>query len=356
MKPTLIIDQEVYNEIMFYVNRSEFEVSGMGKVVVEPGGILRVVSQFMLPQKNRTTHTQVEPEDINKLLYQLGESPRFWWHSHVKMGVFWSGEDMSTIKENAGPEGWFINTVFNQKREMKTAYYAAKGIYTPYGNYPLFHDDCPTEIRSPKELEEIWAANYEANCTNVSYSYSHHDWQKRQAATAAGGNTAGESRAPGETRVLGLATNNTTHGSNATTIDFTKQPPDEKPPTMKKKTYKHWVQAWNKQVKNAALAVIHKDDGGDLDGFGFTPEEKKILEEAKYTENWVEALFEEDFTPSEIVMLARFGQTIQDVRYYLSTKMLPEQIIESLERAHAMLEDHKTTSDEPDHHATECFV
>lgn len=286
MKPKLIIDEAVYDEIMFYVNKSEYEVSGMGKVVLEPNGIFRVVSQFMLPQKNERTHTQIEPEDINKLLFELGESPRFWWHSHVKMSVFWSPEDMETIRMNAGPEGWFVNTVFNQNKQMKSAYYSAKGLITPFGNGCVWYDDLETSIHRPVTVDPrvaLWEENYSKNVKNLT-------WQDRYGAGSnaygdtkigVGASTAGES-----SRALALVPTKTgqTTTTNVTTIDFESRPPLSRPHGMAKRTYKAWIARWNQtctEVANAIIAKAQAEGTEDpLDGYGFTCSEKVILKEA----------------------------------------------------------------------------
>lgn len=302
MKPTLLINEDVYDEIMFYVNRSKYEVSGMGKVVAEPGGILRVVSQIMLPQKNRYTHTQVEPDDINKMLFELGESPRFWWHSHVQMGVFWSSEDMDTIKVNAGPNGWFINTVFNQKNEIKTAYYSAQGLVGPWGNNPVWYDECETKIGKlpdPRELE--WEEIYNQNVTNLNST-----WAKNY-----GGNSAYAKAGEYQT---GSTANGTTgaSGTAATSLDFSQEPPIRRPQGMTKTLYRAWKAAYRrcqKQLKNGQA---------DTDDYGFTAKERRIIFQNGMTMKDIDELVEEDFTPKEILEIAESDTTITEIFQYLA--------------------------------------
>lgn len=340
MKPKLIIDGPVYDEIMFYVNRSHFEVSGMGKVVQEEGGIFRVVSQIMLPQKNMRTHTQVEPEDINKLLFEMGESPRFWWHSHVKMGVFWSGEDHDTIKANAGPNGWFINTVFNQDRQYRTAFYKAKGLIMPWGELPIWYDECETKIdrdKDPRAAE--WEKTYQKNVINVGYGgtpgfdYQGGYYGKKQGAGATNETSSEIGKA------LALAGSTTTKQKNGSqnttrdiTWDFSEKPPETRPKFMKKRVYKAWCEAWNRKVKNAAEAVIHKEEP-DLDiSVVFTQDERRLLLHSGYTEHDVKFLFNEDFSPADILLMVRAELIPVDIRYYLLLHMTPADIMEDIKK------------------------
>jgi len=68
---------------------------------------------------------------------------KLWWHSHVNMDVFWSGTDMDTIKQ-LGNGGWFLNSVFNLKEEIKTCISMTDPM-------KLFIDDIPTYI----DTEEV---------------------------------------------------------------------------------------------------------------------------------------------------------------------------------------------------------
>jgi hypothetical protein len=126
----LIIDAKVYAQTMFLVNKCDKEISGLGKVKVQ-GDIVRVTKMYLLKQRCTGSSTDIEPNAVSELLFeayndggiQEGEL-LWWWHSHVDMGVFWSGTDMSTIKEFGG-NGRIFATVFNKKAEMKSAYFQA---------------------------------------------------------------------------------------------------------------------------------------------------------------------------------------------------------------------------------------
>lgn len=168
----VIIEDHVYQEVMHYVNASDFEVSGVGNVIVEKTDgdtIFRVISCHLLPQVNTRAHTEIDAAAMAKLEYQERATPgelRWWWHSHVDMAVFWSGEDRSTIEELSAA-GWFTATVFNKKREVRSAY--AQG-----GAVPFMLDELITEVKrvlDPK-LVESWDAKYKEMCKNRTYTSS----------------------------------------------------------------------------------------------------------------------------------------------------------------------------------------
>lgn len=171
MTPKVIIPKQVHQKIMHWVNKSNFEVSGLGKLV-QKDGVCTVLDVMLLPQKNGTTHTDIEAEEVGKAMFQLKDTEgdlRFWWHSHVDMGVFWSGTDMETIKK-IGAGGWFVSTVFNKKREMKSAFYAVAGYSLPWGSAELFLDNLETKVDDEQPADtQAWDAEYDKNVTNQSY-------------------------------------------------------------------------------------------------------------------------------------------------------------------------------------------
>src|SRR5512135_244863 len=68
------IDRSVYQKIMHWVNKSDFEVSGLGKVILE-NGVLRVVEAILLSQTNTRTTTEIEPQDMGKAMFLLKDTP-----------------------------------------------------------------------------------------------------------------------------------------------------------------------------------------------------------------------------------------------------------------------------------------
>lgn len=163
-KILLEIDDIVLQEVMHYVHASSFEVSGLGRVIHEMRGdvcVLRVTTCHLLPQTNTSVHTEIDAEAVAKLEYDGRNDPgelRWWWHSHVQMAVFWSGEDRNTIAELSAP-GWFAATVFNQKGEHRSAY--AQGHPMPF-----MMDELKTVSQRQVDaaLKAAWQKKYDEAC------------------------------------------------------------------------------------------------------------------------------------------------------------------------------------------------
>jgi hypothetical protein len=161
------IDRPVYDKVMHWVNKSNYEVSGLGIVVRDPErNVLRVTDAILLPQENTQAHTEISSEHVSKAMFDFRDAEgdlRWWWHSHVNMNVFWSGTDKETI-EQISKAGWFLSTVFNQREEMRTC-------ISQYKPYHLMVDQLQTRIVNhvPEELKQQWDAEYDEKVTNLTY-------------------------------------------------------------------------------------------------------------------------------------------------------------------------------------------
>lgn len=179
------ISREVFAKVMHWVNKSNDEVSGFGKVIHHAEtGVFEVVEAYLLKQRNGAVHTDIDGQSLAKLMYTSKDAPgelKWWWHSHVNMQVFWSGTDTATIRELGG-QGWIIATVFNKREEHRSALcYQAT---TPFGNSVELRDEIPTFILDDfSEKTSEWDKEYDDNVEKRTYSqyhcggYSEHDWR-----------------------------------------------------------------------------------------------------------------------------------------------------------------------------------
>ena len=125
-KPRLYIPRKVYQKVMHFVNECSSEVSGFGLCSYVPDkNYFWVRDVFLLDQEVGSAHTDIDAEALGKLEYECLRDKRegelnFWWHSHVNMSVFWSGQDTQTIN-NIAKNGYCLATVFNKKNEMRSA-------------------------------------------------------------------------------------------------------------------------------------------------------------------------------------------------------------------------------------------
>ena len=151
----LHIPDSIYDKIMYWVNKTNYEVSWWGLLDYDKDtNVFTVMDIFLLDQEVSGASTEISANAIHKLMYETKDSPyylRWWGHSHVKMDVFWSGTDMQTMTENS-ENGWLLSTVFNQKRELKTAFCQNNPV-------SLFVDNIDTKIVSLRN--EDWDTEFE---------------------------------------------------------------------------------------------------------------------------------------------------------------------------------------------------
>lgn len=175
---SIVIDDMVWQKINYWVQKAVGEVSGLGKVVIKDG-VFRVTDAILVSQENTGTSTDLDPAAIGKAMYEMRDVEghlNFWWHSHVHMGVFWSGTDLDTIRE-IGQNGFLVSTVFNKAHEMKSAIYIKAGEILP----EVFIDDVETEVvreALPSELVAQWDADFMAKCKTKVWT-----WNKTQTTT-----------------------------------------------------------------------------------------------------------------------------------------------------------------------------
>jgi hypothetical protein len=167
----IFIPYKIYEQIQFYVDKSEVECSGLGKVVISPTGY-QVTEVCLLKQENTGVHTEIDANAVTKAMFTLRNSEGglyFWWHSHVNMGVFWSGTDKATIEE-IGANGLCVAVVFNKKNERKGAVWLKGHELSPN----LYFDDIPVKIEhdgASAETKALWSKDFEEKCTTRHFNY-----------------------------------------------------------------------------------------------------------------------------------------------------------------------------------------
>lgn len=182
------IDDAVFQKINHWVQKAPGEVSGLGKVIRQ-GNSLRIIDACLVKQQNAAAETELDPASVAKAMYEMRNTPgalNFWWHSHVNMGVFWSGTDIDTIRE-IGRHGFVVSTVFNKKREMLSSLYVKETEFVP----EVFVNNLPTVVQSYIDAATVasWDSEYDAKCFQRSYTTAW-DWRKNQANNGNYGSTA----------------------------------------------------------------------------------------------------------------------------------------------------------------------
>jgi len=144
----------VYQQINWFVNRTDKEISGLGTVEIIDG-VPIVTDVYMLKQECTGASTDIDQDAMMDLIlhaHKKGKVLNYWWHSHADMGVFWSGTDTATIKQFGG-NGVLYSTVFNRKGNLLSSYYQACTKDFPQ----VYIENFPTSIGSPlrKQEEEV---------------------------------------------------------------------------------------------------------------------------------------------------------------------------------------------------------
>lgn len=116
---------EVHQQIMGYVRNCQIEVSGLGVAEIRDN-CLCITQAFILPQECTLGYTQFKKGALtefvmNKVKERFDiKSIRFWWHSHVNGGTFWSPQDNQNIDNINNGGDYYVSTVFNKRGEMLT--------------------------------------------------------------------------------------------------------------------------------------------------------------------------------------------------------------------------------------------
>lgn len=160
---------EVHSQIMYFVNKSNVEISGLGRVEKTSSGDLVVTKAYLLKQENGPASTDIDPEAVAMLQYESREDKgdlNFWWHSHVNMNAFWSGTDMATIREFGG-KGYLLATVFNKRGEYQTAYFQGSNGFLP----EIFVDKIETSFSylPTKAEQDKWEAEFKEKAVEKKY-------------------------------------------------------------------------------------------------------------------------------------------------------------------------------------------
>lgn len=112
------ISPKVFSRILGYAQVCSLEISGFAGFNPRT----KIIDNLfpLLDQECSSGETEISEEALEKLaLSKWSTRANVWWHSHVNMGVFWSGQDDATIEALGRTYPWLISIVVNKKREYK---------------------------------------------------------------------------------------------------------------------------------------------------------------------------------------------------------------------------------------------
>lgn len=178
------LSELAHKKIMYWVNKSNKEVSGFGIIEYDKEKkTFYVTDSFLIEQTVGLAHTDIDERGLAKLMYEtakLNGELLFWWHSHVKMSCFWSGTDLDTIK-NLGKNGWIVASVFNQNDEIRSACaYLANSSLNDNKPELVLYDDIQTFIEQPElsdEFKEYLDKEFATKVKEPVYSTTYYNGQ-----------------------------------------------------------------------------------------------------------------------------------------------------------------------------------
>lgn len=188
------LPNEVYQKIMYWVQRADFEVSGMGNCTYDDQTKTFTVHDAVLVEQEGTGgSTDISAAALARAMYEMRALPgqlSFWWHSHVDMKAFMSGTDVATCKDLGG-NGYCIAAVFNRRCEYKTAI-AYRTTSAFGGDEIMYTEGIPLEITQPPlaaDLVAYLSHEFEAKVKRKEYPSlvsRYNTWEYSEAEWAAG--------------------------------------------------------------------------------------------------------------------------------------------------------------------------
>lgn len=120
------VDPEFLRKIWKYTRATETEVSGIGKLIWYPAEKVVSVLDYLDIPKQRASPGGVHLDsdalvEITANRIARGEEPGIpvWWHTHVRMSVFFSSTDCKTIEYLSEMNDPFIAVVTNHQGESR---------------------------------------------------------------------------------------------------------------------------------------------------------------------------------------------------------------------------------------------
>lgn len=177
-RPVVYMAPDIWNQLIAYTKLCESEISGYGIVEILPENKGLVVTElFLVPQVCSGAETEMDGtaflQMVNKWLeddpeegYKRNEKCRLWFHSHVSMGAFWSGQDKSqreAFAESGYP--WMLSIVANRRGEYK----ACLDIYQPVH---VFMDELNIVVDAQLDEERLAAIKQEIEENVKTRSYA----------------------------------------------------------------------------------------------------------------------------------------------------------------------------------------
>lgn len=119
------MSQEVFQKMHAFAMMSKGEISGFGKtrtIRKDDTITVEILDVRIFKQEVNPAHTKLDRGALADFYFSLireNEDPaqwNLWWHSHHDFGVFFSGEDTSTIADLSGNDAYSLYSICINKR------------------------------------------------------------------------------------------------------------------------------------------------------------------------------------------------------------------------------------------------
>ena len=124
IKPIVFLLQDAHIKLKYFIDNVDGEISGLGSSYVDKNENIVITDLILFKQTCTSASTKLDNDAQAKFLFELTkkkEDPskwNVWWHSHARMGVYWSTVDTGTIDEHIGTIPYLVSLVANKKGEV----------------------------------------------------------------------------------------------------------------------------------------------------------------------------------------------------------------------------------------------
>jgi proteasome lid subunit RPN8/RPN11 len=101
--PEILITLAAKKKLDAYIRSIDIEISGLGVVEKQNENTLVITDILLFKQECTSSETKLQSKDLSDFLVKLVEKGedtstiKLWWHSHHRLGCFWSSTDINTI-------------------------------------------------------------------------------------------------------------------------------------------------------------------------------------------------------------------------------------------------------------------
>lgn len=119
----ILLSTQAYLKLKYYSLQCNTEISGLGLIHINNKNII-VDDIYLINQQASYASTELDKKSVALFLQEQHKKGidtsliKLWWHSHVKMDVFWSITDDSAIECLGDTSNLIVSIVINHQLDM----------------------------------------------------------------------------------------------------------------------------------------------------------------------------------------------------------------------------------------------